>query len=364
MAKFMQIIDVEANGDEVILHPETTADYVEAGSTYKVSKITEVNDWNEKSQEIVAARKGQSNLKSKIDQIDTALEPSNLLSKIKSVDGSGSGLDADLVDGKTVNDSDSSVSSLWTANKILNELNKKVNNSDVVTTASPNKILKLSSDGSLKANVNGNASTATTFRNPEIVNFIGDVTGSVNIDGGKTKSVNLSVVDNSHNHSGLVSSATNEIKTTGKGNIVDFKVNGSIVSSINNQGKFTGDAASIQGYTVSNENPSQLWTGSQIKKSIRETIDSYGQKGSNFVKVGPLTYAYGEATVERVTTTTIRPSALGEGEKIISENYTITSSDNTLTCVKNPSSNTREIKIDFNKSTAPGTKIGWCIVSI
>ena len=62
MAKFMQIIDVNENGAEIVLHPETNADYVETGTIFKIPKIVEISDWNNKSKEIVDARKGQSSL--------------------------------------------------------------------------------------------------------------------------------------------------------------------------------------------------------------------------------------------------------------------------------------------------------------
>ena len=49
MAKFMQIIDVNESGAEIVLHPETNADYVETGAIFKVPKIVEISDWNNKS---------------------------------------------------------------------------------------------------------------------------------------------------------------------------------------------------------------------------------------------------------------------------------------------------------------------------
>ena len=361
--KFLQIIDVEANGDETILHPETTADYVEAGSTYKVPKISEITDWEAKSDEIEAARKGLPNLKGKIDEIDTSLQAANLLSTIKGVDGSGSGLDADLVDGKNVNDEDASTSSLWTANKITTELNKKTNAVDVVGVATPNKILKLNSDGVLPANVKGNASTASAFNVAETINLTGDVTGQLVVKGGQTKSVSLSVVDDSHNHSGLVNSNPVELKTTGSGNIADFKVSGSIRSSIDSKGNFTGQAASVQGYTVSNSNPSQLWTGSKITEEIEKKVGEFSKTGVNFVKVGPITYAYGEVQANRVSNVTIKVSP-SITSKIISENYIISSDNNSLTYVKDARSNNDSIILNFNKITSASTKVNWYIASI
>ena len=363
MAKFLQIIDVETDGRETILHPETTADYVEAGSTYKVPKISEITDWEAKSDEIEAARKGLPNLKGKIDAIDTSLQAANLLSTIKGVDGSGSGLDADLVDGKNVNDGDVSTSSLWTANKITTELGKKVNSSDITAVAAPNKILKLNSDSILPASINGNASTASTFRVPTTINLNGDVNGKLTIRGGETVSVDLSVVDNSHNHSQIKSSGVAAIETTGSGNIADFKKKGSVVSSIDDRGNFTGQAASVQGYTVSNTNPSQLWTGEKITQEIEKKFSELSKTGANFIKIGPVTYIYGEAQAKTVSSITIKLSP-SVSSKIISESYIITSDNNNLTCVKDSRSNNSSIILNFNQTTSASTKVNWYIASI
>ena len=61
-----------------------------------------------------------------------------------------------------------------------------VNSSDVVTTATPNKILKLNSSGYLPTN----ALTASRLLNPITISLIGDVTGSISFDG----SSNISIV--------------------------------------------------------------------------------------------------------------------------------------------------------------------------
>ena len=58
MAKFMQIIDVVETGQETVLHPETNADYVTTGTTYRVPKIADITDWTNRSKELIEARKG------------------------------------------------------------------------------------------------------------------------------------------------------------------------------------------------------------------------------------------------------------------------------------------------------------------
>lgn len=157
MAQKFQMVQIDSNGSAVVFHPETNADQVLSGTTNKVPTVANINDWVAKSSEVVAARKGQASLKAKIDLIDNALVASQLLTSIKTVDGSGSGLDADTVDGKNVDDASTASTAIWTASKTMAELNKKVNTLDVVTTAVPNKILRLDATGKLKADLIGNA---------------------------------------------------------------------------------------------------------------------------------------------------------------------------------------------------------------
>ena len=105
------------------------------GSINKISKKTEVSDWNAKSQEVAEARLGKTTLKEKIESIDTALEPINILTALKIVDGSGSGLDADTVDGRTVDDTKATSSNLWTGQKVANELGKTSSLRRLLTSA-------------------------------------------------------------------------------------------------------------------------------------------------------------------------------------------------------------------------------------
>ena len=55
MAQKFQITRVDTNGTVSALHPETNADQVVDGSVNKISKKTEVSDWNAKSQEVAEA---------------------------------------------------------------------------------------------------------------------------------------------------------------------------------------------------------------------------------------------------------------------------------------------------------------------
>ena len=67
MAQKFQITHINTSGAVSVLHPETNADQVVDGSINKISKKTEVSDWNAKSQEVAEARLGKTTLKEKIE---------------------------------------------------------------------------------------------------------------------------------------------------------------------------------------------------------------------------------------------------------------------------------------------------------
>jgi phage-related tail fiber protein len=77
-------------------------------------------------------------------------------------------------------------------------------NTDVVTTATANKILKLDANAKLPAsitgNADGNAATATKWATARSITLAGDVTGTVSIDGTANVSITATVVDDSHTH--------------------------------------------------------------------------------------------------------------------------------------------------------------------
>lgn len=79
-------------------------------------------------------------------------------------------------------------------------LDGKVNTSDVVTTATANKILKLDSNANLPANITGNATTASKLQTARTITLSGDVSGSASFDGSSNITINATVADDSHNH--------------------------------------------------------------------------------------------------------------------------------------------------------------------
>lgn len=76
---------------------------------------------------------------------------------------------------------------------LWNTVSNKIDNTEVVTTATPNKILKLDSNSKLPAsitgNADGNASTATKLQTARNISLSGDVTGSASFDGSADASI-------------------------------------------------------------------------------------------------------------------------------------------------------------------------------
>lgn len=102
---------------------------------------------------------------------------------------------------------------------LWNTVSNKIDNTEVVTTATPNKILKLDSNSKLPAsitgNADGNASTATKLQTARTINLSGDVIGSANFDGSGNISINATVVNDSHNHTSINYKDTRSINHNG-----------------------------------------------------------------------------------------------------------------------------------------------------
>ena len=136
----------------------------------------------------------------------------------------------------------------------------------------------------------------------------------------------------------------------------------------------TGDAASVNGYSVSNVNPEALWTGTKIQNSInttsetvaRRTVESelmqYAQKTQDGIAIGPIVFKSGEVDISGQNAITI---ILGDkaGIQILNENYVIVSQDKALTYVKDPSSTDTNQRLIFNRPASPGSKILWYAVT-
>lgn len=362
-----QITFVDHTGTPQLYHPETNADQVLTGLTYRVPQISDITNWSDRSAELINARKGESNLRTKIDNIDKALQPTALLNSIKTVDGTGTGLDADKVDGKDVNDEARDTNTLWTAQKIYTELGKKVNSTEVVSEATPNKILLLNSASKLVADVQGNSDTATRWNSPVSITFNGDVAGSVSLSGNEgSASVDLQVLNDSHNHKNLTQSV-NTIEA-GTVNIADFKRDGSVVSSIDAEGNFTGSAKKIDGKAVSDElETGVIWTCDKITEEINKVRKEF-EEGAKIneedgtIDFGSLKVKYG--TIELGVTRSQQSVQFKEPfQKVLFVNHSLETSDVSLACVKLPGEDTAGLQFLLNKPALNG-KIIWFVVGM
>lgn len=100
----------------------------------------------------------------------------DVLSKLKTVDGSGSGMDADLLDGQ----------------QGAFYRNASNLNAGTVPTA------RLS--GIYNIGISGNAATATKLVAPVSLTLSGDASGSVSFDGSEDANINVTVANDSHTH--------------------------------------------------------------------------------------------------------------------------------------------------------------------
>ncbi len=368
MQKFLQIVNVNQNGGTTVYHPETNADFVRSGSEFKVPAILNINDWIRKSSEVESARKGKESLKDKIDEIDGKLEAQSLLNAIKTVDGAGSGLDADRIDGKEINDALINDMSIWTSVKTKTELDKKVDKTDISTTSAANKILRLNDQGLLPASITGNAVTANRLLNPRTINLTGDVTGSFEFNGSSNVSFDVEVKDNSHSHSSLSSAREDGVllENTNSGSAASFVVNGEVVAKVLEDGTYSGSATSINNISVDNlsENNS-LWTSDKIISSIENELMQYTVIDDDLVTVGPIKIFSRELDVEpgAVQTELIINSEL-MGAKTLMESYIVISEDTSLSCVKDINEVNGTIILKFNKQVSQATKLKCYLMTI
>ena len=367
MAQKFQITRVNTSGTITVLHPETNADQVVDGSTNKISKKTEVSDWNAKSQEVAEARLGKTTLKEKIESIDTALEAKNILTALKTVDGSGSGLDADAVDGRTVDDTKATSSNLWTGQKVANELGKKLNTTEITKSAQAEKVLRLNSEAKLEADVKGNADTATSWLKPSTITLAGDISGSFSIAGNENGPISVAaqVKDDSHNHSYMVKGA-NRLEI-GTNHIVDFKKTGTILSAIDTNGNFTGSAAKVGGYKVDNSVMGEsIWTSGKIIEAITDLVDDAETKidtDKQTIQIGNLLkIKYGTVDISNLSTVSITFDE--PFQMVLFDGNSLESANTDQSCTKkNGTLTTRGVQYALNKTATKGT-LTWFVVGV
>lgn len=108
-----------------------------------------------------------------IVDVTVGADAATILTLLKTVDGSGSGLDADLVEG-------------------MHAVSTNTVNSIVARDASGNF-----SAGTITAALSGNASTTTKLATARTISITGDVTGSVSFDGSADASITATIAANS-----------------------------------------------------------------------------------------------------------------------------------------------------------------------
>lgn len=191
-----------------------------------------VNDSGSSSTDLWTASKITQQLNTKVST--TTYTASDILTKLKTVDGIGSGLDAELVNGK-------SSSSTNTVNTV------------VVRDASGNF-----SAGTITATLNGNASTSTKLSTARTISVTGNATGSTSFDG----SANASIAVTVNSIGGIAPSTTNTANT-----LVQRDNNGDIdVRSVKSSLSTTNSSVN---FIMTQVNQS---TDSQVKPSTPEQV--------------------------------------------------------------------------------------------
>ena len=170
-------------------------------------------------------------------QLESTNTGSDILTKLKTVDGSGSGLDADLLDGK---------------------------NSDSTNTVST--IVARDSSGNFAAE----QITADTF----VGSLVVPTTGSISISGSSSGSIELAVPSSAGTNTITLPATTGNVVTTGdSGTVTNAMLAGSIANSKLSNSSITidGNAVSLGG-SVSIASGTITWTGAQTFRDNKWTM--------------------------------------------------------------------------------------------
>ena len=170
-------------------------------------------------------------------QLESTNTGSDILTKLKTVDGSGSGLDADLLDGK---------------------------NSDSTNTVST--IVARDSSGNFAAE----QITADTF----VGSLVVPTTGSISISGSSSGSIELAVPSSAGTNTITLPATTGTVVTTGdSGTVTNAMLAGSIANSKLSNSSITidGNAVSLGG-SVSIASGTITWTGAQTFRDNKWTM--------------------------------------------------------------------------------------------
>lgn len=371
MAKDFQIVTMNETGIAEVLHPETNADNIDTGVVHKVPTIAEIKKWSDIRTEVIEARAFYSSLSLRFREIDKKIEDDNIFNIVKGLDGTGSGLDADKLDGFDVDDS--STNGIWTSAKTKEELDKRVINTDVVSSPSANKILRLNRNGVFEVDVNGNSSSSTKLQTPLSINFIGkQVNGKLSFSGDEGRvETQLTVLDDSHNHS-KISKGNSSLEVVN--DEVLFKTNNREIAKISSTGNFSGtveDAEKVNGFSVNNEAiKDSLWTSDKILELINSLGETKVDEGEQEIVIGGLIrIKYG--TVNLSAPNRRRSGAAQQVSfntpftKLLFDGFNVETIDETMIITKRPNgSNNTGLTYLLNKTPIQETNIKWFAVGI
>lgn len=88
---------------------------------------------------------------------------------------------------------------------ITNLIGNKLDKNEVVSLASPGKILRLDNDGELNVNIKGNAAASSKLIKPINISMLGEASGSSSFDGSKDININISLQRANEKQAGILS---------------------------------------------------------------------------------------------------------------------------------------------------------------
>lgn len=187
---------IDENANSIKSHVESTGE----SHTFIDQDVTTISTPTFAGITLNGLMNGRDNLidGAKLDTIETGATAdqtaSEILELLKTVDGAGSGLNADLLDS---------------------------HNSDFFTDASNIVAGTLSADR-LPPNIFSNASTATTFETPIVLSLGGHITGNVSINGSEDVVLVATILDDSHGHPSLALKNGDSVEDFSSNNLVVY----------------------------------------------------------------------------------------------------------------------------------------------
>jgi len=186
-------------------------------------------------------------------------------------DGSGSGLDADLLDGQNG-------SYYYAASNPSGYISSYTN-----TTYSAGSGISLSgttftntSPNIVQTSVSGNAGTATALATNRTISLTGDVTGSASFNGTSNATINAVVANDSHSHTSVPYLAARDNRTISPSEDSSSKLRFGFTSFNNNNSGPYADYLHLRSYADSSGGNDNLLMLSKGSKNMRLWQQSYG----------------------------------------------------------------------------------------